>query len=378
MDVMARLPARGVLVVLAFFATFPVFAQQAALAAKSGSPAASAPVRATPTRPVKLWSFVRLRGTDYVSLRDVAERFGFKLTWTKAAVTQTMSDARGVRFNFESNQKDFFYDGARIFLGAPALFEKNTLWVSKLDLIKIVAPLCRPSDHAAYLPASTPRVIVIDPGHGGIDPGAQNLKLKLDEKDMTLDVSLRLTKLLERSGWRVILIRNKDVELSKDKKADLLMRDEVANRNNADIYLSIHFNSAGPSVSGVETYSLAPQFMFSAGDEQGDDMTNVAYPGNHLDYANLLLGEQLHRAMIDGLKTPDRGYKHARKAVLRMLNCPGALVECAYLSNDAEARKVATPEFRQKIAVSLADGLQNYSDALAILRPAAAPGSANR
>ena len=370
---MARRPARGVLVCFAVWAAITSFAQQTNGVDKPGSVAAPAPLRAAPSRPTRLWSFSRMRGIDYVALRDVAERFSLKPAWTKASLVQTLNDVHGIRFIFESNQRDFYFDGARIFLGAPVLYEKGTLWLSKLDLIKIVAPLYRPFDLAAHLPATIPRVIVLDAGHGGIDPGTQNQKLGLSEKTFTLDVVLRLTKLLEASGWRVLLVRDKDTELSKDKKTDLLMRDEVANRNNADLYLSVHFNSAGPAVAGVETYTLAPQFMFSAGDELGDDMTKVAYPGNQLDYANLLFGEQLHRAMIAGLKTPDRGYKHARKAVLRMLNCPGALVECAYLSNDAEARRVATPEFRQKIAESLAIGIRNYSDALAVARPPTGP-----
>jgi N-acetylmuramoyl-L-alanine amidase len=114
---------------------------------------------------------------------------------------------------------------------------------------------------------------------------------------------------------------------------------------------------------------MAPQSMLSTGDETGDDMTKVAYPGNRLDYANLLFGEQLHRAMIDTLKTPDRGFKRGRRAVLRMLDCPGALVECAYLSNDAEARRVATPAFRQQIAEAIARGVQGYAGTLAALRP---------
>jgi N-acetylmuramoyl-L-alanine amidase len=165
------------------------------------------------------------------------------------------------------------------------------------------------------------------------------------------------------------LIRDKDTELSRDKKTDLLMRDEFANRNKADLYLSIHFNNAIPSVTGVETYVMTPQFMWSSADQQGDDMTRVAYPGNRLDFANLLFGEEMHRAMVAGLKAADRGFKHGREAVLRMLDCPGALVECAYLSNDAEARQAATPQYQQRIAEALATGVQNYSAALAALRP---------
>jgi N-acetylmuramoyl-L-alanine amidase len=151
------------------------------------------------------------------------------------------------------------------------------------------------------------------------------------------------------------------------------MRNITANRAKADLFLSIHFNAAPESITGVETYSLAPQFMNSAGDDQGDDMTKAAFPGNRFDYANLLFGENLHRAMIAGLKVPDRGYKHARQAVLRMLDCPGVLVECGYLSNDAEARRIATPEFRQQIAEALADGVTDYAVALAALRAVAGP-----
>ena len=63
----------------------------------------------------------------------------------------------------------------------------------------------------------------------------------------------------------------------------------------------------------------------------------------------------------------------AVRAVLRLLDCPGALVECAFLSNDAEARRIATPEFRQQIAAGLSDGLRNYAAALEKYHPAPAP-----
>jgi len=375
---MARHTARGLLGIIvasltacAALTSTPAQSPAPATKAPAQAPVAAtpAPVREAPARPAILWPVTKLQGTDYVDVKDIAKAFALKATWTKPASTLTLSDKEGVRFTFEANQKDFYFDQLRVFLGVPALRQKDTLWLSKLDVIKIVAPLYRPADHAKLLPPEAPKLIVIDPGHGGIDPGTQNEKLKLNEKTFTLDVAQRLEKLLAARGWRVVLVREKDAELSKDKKADLLMRSEFANRRKADLYLSIHFNSAGPAVSGVETYSLAPQHMLSAGAERADEMTKTAYPGNRLDYANLLLGESLHRALIAGLKSSDRGYKHARQAVLRMLDCPGALVECAYLSNEAEARRVATPEFRQSIAESLAAGVQNYAAALATLRP---------
>ena len=388
---MARLTARGLLMlILAVLSACKAPAQQPAAAkpaptASTPAPAAAKgevtpaplPTRTAPTRPAPsiLWPTTKLRNIESVSVRDLAKNYGLKASWTKGDTAMTLSDARGGRFTFQGNQKDFYFDGLRVFLGTPAILHKDSLWISQLDVIKIIAPLFRPADHLAFLPAAAPRLIVLDPGHGGIDPGTQNLKAGVSEKAATLDVALRLKKILELGGWRVLMVRDKDVELAKDKKTDLLMRDEFANRNKADLFLSVHFNSAPESISGVETYSLAPQFMHSAGDDTGDDMTKVFFPGNKLDYANLILGEKLHRAMITGLKTPDRGYKHARQAVLRLLDCPGALVECAYLSNNAEARRVATPEFRQLIAESLATGVQDYAAALAALRPGPPPAT---
>ncbi len=390
---MARLLARGLSLALVGLTACSAPAQQPAVAPKPPPVQASAPparpetapiaraeaittkpevapIRPVPSHPAQLWPFIRLRNTDYVSLRDVAERFGLKAGWAKPELVQTLSDSRGVRFTFDGNQRDFRFDGLRIFLGEPALLHKDSLWVSKLDVIKIVAPLFWPADHASQLPATAPKVIVLDPGHGGIDPGTENRRVGVNEKTFTLDIALRVRKILELQGWRVLLTRENDTPFSKDKKADLLLRDEFANRNKADLFLSIHFNSAPEAITGVETYSMAPQFMLSTGDETGDEMTKVAYPSNRLDFANLLFGEQIHRAMIETLKTPDRGCKRGRRAVLRMLDCPGVLVEGAYLSNDTEARRVATPEFRQQIAEGIARGVQGYAATLATLRPA--------
>lgn len=342
------------------------------------SPATTpAPVRAAPTRPAQAWPTSKIRGDDCVDINDVAARFGLKVEWNKPAQTVVLKSGKDVRFTFELGQRDFYYDGLRIFLGERPALEKDTLWLAKLDVIKIVAPLFRPIDQLAQFPAGQPRVIVLDAGHGGTDPGTENKAIGVNEKTLALDVAKRLKKLLELRGWRVLMVREKDVELSKNKKVDLAMRADFANKNNADLFLSIHFNSAPQSISGVETFVLPSQFMLSTSDETGDEMTKTSFPGNRFDYANTLLGEKVHRALRAGLKTPDRGFKRQRWAVLRTLDCPGALIECGYLSNEAEARRSATPEFRQQIADSIADGLDNYVATLTAMRtPPAEPAAA--
>ncbi len=365
------------------------FALGAVLLAPLGNVRAQAPattspspasVRAAPTRPTQVWPTTRIRGDEYVDIADVAARFGLKGSWNKPAQTYVLKNGNDVRFTFELGQRDFYFDGLRTFLGERPTFEKDTLWLAKLDVIKVVAPLIRPVDQLAQFPAGQPKVIVLDAGHGGTDPGTENRTIGVSEKTLALDVATRLKKLLELRGWRVLMVREKDVELSKNKKVDLAMRADFANKNNADLFLSIHFNSAPQAISGVETFVLPSQFMLSTSDETGDEMTRTNFPGNRFDYANTLFGDKLHRALRAGLKTPDRGFKRQRWAVLRTLECPGALVECGYLSNDAEARRCATPEFRQLIADSLAEGLDNYVATLAALRtpPAEQPAAAGK
>lgn len=380
---MARFSARGLslLLVLLTACTAPAQPRPAppAAAPAKAEPAAPAPkpepVRAAPSRPVQVWPFTKLRGLDYVAVRDIAKRYGLKAAWTKPGVLLALSDSRGVRFTFERDQRDFYLDGARVFLGELTYLSGDDLWVPKLDVIKTIAPLFAPADHASFLP-EPPKLIVIDPGHGGTDPGKQNLRLRLDEKDMTLDVALRLKKILEVRGYKVVLTRSTDTRFSNSPAVDLPMRAEVANKAGADLFISLHFNAVDRDperVSGVETYVLTPQFQVSTQPEQDREMVKTYYPGNRQDTANVLLGYNLHRQLVRDLKASDRGYKRYRLAVLRPLACPGVLVEAAYLSNDAEARRIATPEFRQQIAEAVAEGVGDYAATLAALRPAPAP-----
>lgn len=333
------------------------------------APAVLSPVAQPKPWPVKSW-----RGAEFIDLREIAKRFDLKLESKNSGTAVTLSDSGGIRFTFEEKERFFYFDGLRVFLGEAPIQEQDSLWLSKLDVVKTVAPLFRPADHAGLLPATLPRLIVLDPGHGGIDPGTENKKLQLNEKTLSLDVALRLQKLLEARGWRVLLTRTDDRELSRHKIVDLQMRADFANKHAADLFLSIHFNAADEAVRGVEVYSLPAQHMLSSGSLKADERTGQSFPNNRFDCANLILGSELQRTMIGSLKASDRGYKRARWGMLLPVKCPAALIECAYLSNEAEARRSATPEYRQQIAQAIAAGVQNYSEVLrAIQAKPAAP-----
>jgi N-acetylmuramoyl-L-alanine amidase len=312
----------------------------------------------------RLWPFKRLYNVDYVDVHDIAGRYGLKAAWVTSGRVMQLVDAQGqTRLKFEDRKQDFYLDGVRIFLGEITVFNRGSLHVSKIDVIKTIAPLLRPADHVNQLPGP-PRLIVLDAGHGGSDPGTQNPALHLDEKDMTLDVVLRLKQVLETRGYRVLLTR------TSDRRVELETRPGIANEAKADLFLSVHFNKAEAGVAGTETYALTPQFQVSTGGEK-DKLTDLVLPGNRQDFVNVVLGYHLQRRLLAELKTSDRGFKRARWVVLRFADCPAVLIEAAFLSNLTEARRVATPEFRQQIAQAIADGVDDYAAALAALHPAA-------
>jgi len=339
-----------------------------ARAAPAATPIA-APMRppvaaiAAPSPAPRLWPYKRVFGHDYIDAKAIAERLGLKTEWLVSGRVLRLADAAGTtRLKLEDRDHDCYLDGTRVFLGEPVVYFQGSLYVSKIDVIKTLVPLLRPEEYAAQLPGP-PRVIVLDPGHGGNDDGTSNKRLKLFEKEVTLDTAQRLEKLLVARGYRVILTRTTDRYVALDQRPDLAFREH------ADLFVSIHFNSSEPAVSGTETYVMTPQFQTSTQPEQDKTMIPALYPANRRDPVNILLGFEVHRRVLASLGTSDRGLKRRRLAVLRPLECPGVLVESAYLSNEAEARRVATPEFRQRIAQAIADGIADYAATLAAIHP---------
>jgi N-acetylmuramoyl-L-alanine amidase len=209
-------------------------------------------------------------------------------------------------------------------------------------------------------------VVAIDPGHGGVDNGTSNVKLGLLEKTFALDVSLRLGRMLRAEGYKVVFTRETDT------KVELPIRATMANTYGADLFISVHFNSLMPDVkpSGSEFYTFPPAGVRSAESwgRKDSDAEKDPSPINKFDHWNSVLGYAVQREVLGSLKTIDRGKKFKHLGVLRSLNCPGVLVEAGFLSNDAEARKIATPEYRQQMAEAIARGVRSYAATLAALR----------
>ncbi|MFO1475100.1 MAG: N-acetylmuramoyl-L-alanine amidase [Verrucomicrobiota bacterium] len=224
-------------------------------------------------------------------------------------------------------------------------------YLHPLDLKKNLEPLARP------FPAITKsnRVIVIDPGHGGSLPGALSVVDGTPEKQYTLDWALRLAPLLAANGWQVFLTRTNDVDLP------LSNRVAFAEEHHADLFISLHFNSAAPNQdqAGIETYSLTPSGMPSTLTRGYDDDATLVFTNNAFDAENLQLAATLHQALLP-VAGIDRGLRHARfLGVLRGQNRPAVLIEGGYLSNPEEAERIADPAYRQELAEAVAQALNS-------------------
>lgn len=316
---------------------------------------------------------LRLGATEYVSATDVAIWLGMKGAWTEPARKLVLTDKANParKLELEANGRDAYFDGLWIHLGSPTVYRGGHLYVSRTDLERCLGPIVRPETNGAPLPR--PRVIALDPGHGGGDPGMENKSLNLQEKAVALDISFRLKQRLESEGFQVVMTRTDDRTFSPEKRTDLPARAAFANRNRADLFLSIHLNSLFPDTktSGAEIYVYTPAGQRSTqswGVREEDDTKRESSPVNRFDGWSSLLAHRVHRALIAGLKTPDRGHKTKHLLVFQDLECPAVLVEALFLSNPTEARRVATPEYRQQIADTLAAGVRDYVATLDALR----------
>jgi N-acetylmuramoyl-L-alanine amidase len=254
-------------------------------------------------------------------------------------------------FRFRVGSRTVEFCGQDFWLGFAPRSIQGFPYVHSIDARKTLQPLLA----APWQLTRTNRTIVLDPGHGGKDSGAKSCFDGESEKNYALDWAKRLAMLLRECGWNVVLTRTNDVYLT------LPDRIAVADRTNADIFVSLHFNagSENGSQSGIETYCLTPTGMPSSLLREGDDNPRGAYPNNTFDEQNFRLAALLQRSAVKASGAADRGVGRARfMGVLRGQTRPAVLVEGGYLSNPQEAQKIATPEYRQALAKGLARALQ--------------------
>ncbi len=187
------------------------------------------------------------------------------------------------------------------------------------------------------------KTIVIDPGHGGSDPGAIG-KSGLAEKTVTLAISTELRKLLEEKQAKVILTRNNDRDVHSRHASDvqeLQSRINIANKARADVFVSVHIDSFIDSTAKGTTSYFAPQSM------RGE-----------------LLAMHIQQSLVDQLGLPDRGFRDNDFYVLKHAAVPAVLAEIAFISNPFEEEKLHQPDFIKKAAYGIFTGITRFFNSI--------------
>ncbi len=194
---------------------------------------------------------------------------------------------------------------------------------------------------------NTKRAIFLDPGHGGSDSGAFENGVK--EKDLTLSVYNKVSSRLASLGYTVLTSRN------TDKDVGLVSRADQANKSNADMFLSIHFNAGGRGAAhGIETYYYRPE----AGYEPAINKDNHNNP-ERIEKSRKL-ANKIQQNLLYKTGAYDRGVKRASFAVLRETSIPSILVELGFIDNQDEVKKIKTNEYQEKLADGIVDGIVEY------------------
>jgi len=191
-------------------------------------------------------------------------------------------------------------------------------------------------------PTRTPTerdLVVIDPGHGGNDPGAANNSYGLVESHLTLQISLRLREDLQRLGWRVVMTRDADYEVGDPKGDDaqeLQARCDVANAAGARVFVSVHINSSvAHSLNGTTTYYWRP--------------------------ADKVFAQTIQNSVVAADGITDDGIKRNDFYVIKHTDMPAVLIETAFLSNSHDSEFLARPSFLDKVAQGIANGIMEFT-----------------
>jgi len=219
------------------------------------------------------------------------------------------------------------------------------------------------------------RVVVVDAGHGGKDPGATGVHGTL-EKNITLATALELARVLRRRGdFDVVLTRDSDVFVP------LSDRSKKANDLNADLFVSLHCNSTkNHREKGFEVYSVSetasdPEAEALAAaenaalkledkrpeDEESAQQILLAMTKTEMINESAPFGALVEREMAKRLDVPDRGLKRAGFYVLRGTHAPAILVEMAYLSHSDDELALGSKRFRRKVVAGVVAGIADYA-----------------
>ena len=291
------------------------------------------------------WLRTHIDGQDYVKLSDVWRYYGFSKTQGRTGFLAYGAGNRVV--SLRPSRQDFYVNDYRYVLSFPVQEREGQLYISTVDMEKLVDPVLRPR-----LAASRDfNTVVLDPGHGGHDAGARSRYAV--EKDCNLSLALKVRDKLRKAGFKVVMTRDSDFFLT------LGQRVVIANQTPNSIFVSIHHNSdAGKGTAyGIETFTLAPHGTTSpfARTRRTEDLM-----GNHQDSENIALATAVHSHAIKRTSAFDRGIQRARFSVLCTIQRPAILFEGGFVTHPREGSKISSSEYQNLLAQCICEGIMRY------------------
>jgi N-acetylmuramoyl-L-alanine amidase len=305
---------------------------------------------AAPLRTERLWPL----GKDFYNAHEWARSSGLRATWLTKKELELSNGSNKLVFTTDSRR--MLLNGIIVWLSHEVVARNGKAYISVLDVNSAIGPVLSPPRNA---PKEQVKHICIDPGHGGRDPG--NREGGHEEKRYTLLLAQELGVQLRAAGFTVSFTRTTDAPVELDS------RPLIANRRDADVLISLHFNDSGAggrSVRGAETYCLTPQ-RASSTNARGVGGDTGAVTGNASNVKNMLLAFEIQKALVRNNGSEDRGVKRARYAVLRTARMPAVLVEAGFMTNPAEAANIYSAAWRKKTAQAIVTALRNYRSLLA-------------
>lgn len=305
------------------------------------------------------WDISKIDGREYVAVENLKQFYSFNSSAREGnKVILRRVDKTGkksVEMRMQIGSQECLLNNVKLIF-THALEGGGSLGqISKMDLIKLIDPILRPS----FIPnAAAFKTVILDAGHGGKDPGATNPYGT--EANYNLALAAKLKPRLEKMGLRVAMTRTSDRYLSLQERVD------VANSVAGDaVFISLHFNSGGRDARGIETFTLSPPGVAHYGaDFKSSDA--FARRGNEHDSANVALAMAVHGSVLWrlGTNTFDRGIKRARFSVLSGVRHPAILFEGGFMSHGFEAKLIANDKYQEALAAGIIDAIAKYQRAV--------------
>ncbi len=291
--------------------------------------------------------FAKSSSSSTVSLSYIARLYSMG---TSTSGRKVVMKNKWNTIEVETNSRRAWINGVMVWLHHPCRKSGSGWAIREVDFKKGIDPIMR---SYVFLPSKTPRIVVLDPGHGGKDSGAVG-KRKVYEKLAVLSIAKRVKAHLEAKRVQVRMTRSTDTFVS------LSQRNEFATKVGADLFVSIHADGAAdPSAHGVETFIMTASGCDSSNHygQSGDKSSGL---GNLHDAANAVLGFSIQSNLVKKSKRSDRGLRRARFSVLKNSPCPAALVECGFLTNPEEEALMIKASYREAVARGISNGILGY------------------